>query len=770
MPTAAPIQNNTNAGEISPLLEGRVDLKPYINGLKTCLNFIPLAQGPITRRPGTMYVAPPKFPAKACRLERFEFSTVQAYIIEIGDLYFRFFRNEGRLENPVGTPVEVVTPYPEAEVFNVRGCQSADTLYLTHGKYAQRKLIRNSSVSWSLTQIDFLDGPYLNTNTTSTYLTLSGASGSVTVTASSTTGINNGTGFVSTDVGRLIRYRDSAGNWTWLKITAYTSATQVTATIRGANASIPTLTITGVTKANPAVVTYTGTQPANGTKVLISGVVGMTQLNGNVYTVANATSTTFQLQGIDSTGFTTYTSGGTAASIATDWRLGVWSDTTGYPTCATFFGDRLYFAGCPSYPDRIDGSNVSDYENMAPSNAAGTVTDSNAVSFTLNSTTVNAIFWMADNSQGLLVGTSGAEWVVSPSTLGEALTPTNITAKLQTRYGSKFVAPILTGKTVLFLQRAGRKIREYIYDYLDNGFNAPDVSILSEHITVGGVTQMSYQSEPQSIGYMTRSDGTLLSLTYEKAQEVYGWARQVLGGDPNLPMFTSGAIVNPLYSKVESVATIPASAGTSDEVWLVVSRTLNGTATKSIEYLTPMYIDEDDVGQRFFVDMGAVYNGSPVATISGLTWFPDGTILTVLADGATHPNVTVTGGSITLNRTASIVHIGLGYNSDLWTERINAGAADGTSQGKIKRIHKVVFRFFQTLGLKYGASPTAKLDVYTFRKTSDPMGSPPPYLSDDTKDIMWNEGYTKSGRVFIRADQPLPMTLLATMPTVQTQD
>lgn len=696
MPTAAPIQNNMNAGEVSPLLEGRVDLRPYANGLKRCLNFIPLAQGPITRRPGTMYVAAPKYAAKACRLERFEYSTVQAYILEIGDLYMRFFRNEGRLESPPGTPIEIVTPYPEAEVFNVRGCQSADTLYLTHKTYAQRKLIRNSSISWSLTQIDFLDGPYLNTNTTTTTLTLSATSGSVTVTASAVTGINNNTGFASTDVGRLIRFKDPANNWTWLKITAFTSTTVVTALIRGPNASAGTATI--------------------------------------------------------------------------NWRIGVWSDTTGYPTCAAFFGDRLFFAGCTTYPDRIDGSNVSDYENFAPSNAAGVVSDSNAVGFTLNSANVNAIFWMADNSQGLLVGTSGGEWVISPSTLGEALTPTNINAKINTRYGSKFVAPVLTGKTVLFVQRAGRKIREFLYTYLENDFNAPDVSILSEHITVGGIVQMAFQSEPQSIAYMIRGDGTLLSLTYEKAQEVYGWARQVLGGSPAETVFSSGSIVNPNYSKAESVACIPASAGTSDEVWVLASRKLGGSTVRSIEYLTPLYLNPDETGQRYFVDMGAIYNGAPATTISGLSWFPDGTVLTVLADGATHPNCTVASGAITLQRSASIVHVGLGYNSDLWTQRLNAGAANGTAQGKIKRIHKVVMRFFQTVGLKYAPDDTTALDTYTFRKTSDDMSAPVPYLNDDTRDILWKGGYERTGRIFIRADQPLPMTLLSLMPTEQTQD
>ena len=768
MPKAAPIQNNMNAGEVSPLLEGRVDLRPYVNGLKRCLNFVPLAQGPITRRPGTMYVAAPKYSNKACRLERFEYSTVQAYILEIGDLYMRFFRNEGRLESPPGTPVEIVTPYPEAEVFNVRGTQSADTLYLTHKSYAPRKLVRNSSTSWTLSTIVFQDGPYLPVNTTTTSLQLSGTSGSVTVTASSITGINGGTGFQTTDICRLIRGKDQANNWTWLTITARASTTSVTATISGANAVNPAVTITGATQANPCVITATNTLN-NGDVVLITGVVGMTQLNGNYYTVQNRTGTTFELAGINSTGYTAYVSGGTAQYVARNWRLGVWSDTTGWPAVSTFFGDRLYFGGSTNYPDRIDGSTVSDYENMAPSNAAGTVADNNALSFTLNSNSVNAIYWLADNSQGLLVGTAAAEWLVSPSTLGEALTPTNVSAKLQTRYGSKFVAPILTGKTVLFLQRAGRKIREYLYNWEDNGFTAPDVSILSEHITVGGVKQMAYQSEPQSVGYMVRNDGTLLSLTYEKAQEVYGWARHVLGGDPAQTIFSRGAIVNPDYSKVESVACIPASAGTSDETWVLVSRKLGGSTVRSIEYITPFYIDEDDVGERFFVDMGAIYSGAPATTVSGLSWFPNGTVVTVLADGATHPNCTVTGGAITLNRSASVVHVGLGYNSDLWTQRINAGAANGTAQGKIKRIHKLVARFFQTLGLQYGPEE-GKLDRYTFRRTSDPMGDAPPYLDDDTRDILWKGGYERTGRIYIRADQPLPMTLLALMPTEDTQD
>jgi hypothetical protein len=318
-----------------------------------------------------MYVADVKDSTKATRLERFEFSTVQAYILEIGDQYIRFFRNEGRLENPPGTPVEVATPYLEADLFNLKFSQSADVLYITHPSYAPRKLVRNSSISWTLSTITFLDGPYLATNTTATTLTLSGTTGSVTVTASAIAGINNGTGFQATDVGRLIRWKDPANNWTWLTITARASTTSITATISGPNASAGTATI--------------------------------------------------------------------------NWRLGVWSATTGYPAVSVLFGDRLYFGGSTTYPDRIDGSVVSDYENFAPSNAAGTVADNNAVSFTLNANDVNAIYWLANDEKGLVVGTAAGEWVVRPSTVGEAITPTNINAKRSTKYGSKNVTPILTG-------------------------------------------------------------------------------------------------------------------------------------------------------------------------------------------------------------------------------------------------------------------------------------------------------------------------------------
>lgn len=242
MAKVSAIQNNFNGGEISPLLYGRPDLDKYKTGLKTCKNFIPLIQGPVERRPGTVFVEEVKTSSLSTRLVRFEFSTTQAYIIEFGNLYCRFIKDNGQILSG-GSPVELVTTYATADLFELKFTQSADVLYVTHPDYPPRKITRTSDTAWSITTITLEDGPFLNTNSTTTTLTLSGTSGSVTVTASAVTGINGDAGFASTDVGRQIRWKDPAGNWTYLTITAYTSTTVVTADIDGPNASARTATV-----------------------------------------------------------------------------------------------------------------------------------------------------------------------------------------------------------------------------------------------------------------------------------------------------------------------------------------------------------------------------------------------------------------------------------------------------------------------------------------------------------------------------------------------
>lgn len=679
MPKVSPLQSNFNAGELSPLMAARSDVTKYKNGLEVCLNAYLLIQGGWKSRDGTKFVSEVKDSTKKTRVVRFEFSTTQAYIIEFGDLYCRFYMNHAQILS--GPAYEIFTPYLEADLFQLEFTQSADVLYIAHPKYAQRKLSRTGHTAWALTTISFLDGPYLPTNATETTLTPSAATGSgITITASATTGINGNAGFKTTDVGRFIRLKEGTA-WGYVKIVGWTSTTVVTVNV----------------------------------------VNTLTNINAKV-----------------------------------NWRLGVWSDTTGYPSAVAFFEDRLFWGGPTSYPQRLDGSKSGDYENMAPSDTSGTIAADNAVGYTLNGSTVDVVRWMMDDEKGLLVGTTGGEWLVRPSTQNEALSPTNVSAKRSDSQGSAYVQAIRAGRATLFVQRAGRKLHELAYLFEVDGFRAPDLTPLSEHITRTGVTMLAYQQEPHRRVWAVRGDGVLVGLTYERDQDVTGWHRHILGG-----AFGSGSAV------VESIAVIPEPNGAYDELWLIVKRTINGATKRYIEYMVKSFDEGDARADAFFVDCGLTYSGAPATVISGLTHL-EGQTVAIWADGATHPNRTVTAGQITLDRAASKVHVGLTYNSDGKTMKPDAGAADGTAQGKTKRVTNVFFRLHNSSGLKYGADFTS-LDTVSFRDSYDPTATALPLFTGD-KFVEWPGGYDGDGQICWRRDYPGPLTVLAIGPQLVTQD
>ena len=690
MPRATWIQNNFNGGEWSPLTYGRSDLLPYKKGLATCLNYIPTTQGGLTRRPGTKFVAYTKS-NQSVRLVAFEFSITQAYVLEFGAGYVRFYTNEGQLLS-AGVPYEVATPYTAADLWDLNFSQSADTLYIAHPSYKPRKLQRAGALSWSLNIISFLDGPYLLLNSnTGTTLTASATTGTgVTITASSTTGINNNAGFTSNDVGRVIRMRVGS-TWGWCTITGFTSSTVVTVTVNGAL-------------------------------------------------------------------------GGTTATSL--WRLGVWygvegsASTANYPRCVTFNQDRLMWAGSAAYPNRLDGSNTSDYENYAPSNTDGTVVDSNAISFSLNSTKVNVINWMVTDEWGLLAGTASGEWVIAASTTQNAITPTNITAKMTTAYGSANVTPVKIGKVTLFVQRTKRKLREMNYQFTLGTFQAPDVSLVSEHLTKGGIKQMAAQPAPHPNIWVVRNDGVLVGLIYDKDQEVVGWHQHQLGGYSN--------VAQTLPPVVESVAVIPSPNTDRDAVWLSVQRHINGTTVRTVELMQKYWEDGDVLPDAYFVDCGATYSGAATTTVSGLTWLAGQTV-SVLADGSVHPSCVVNGsGVITLNRSATKVQIGLGYGSTGKTLRIEAGAADGTAQGKLKRIHRAIFRFFQSVGLNVQSTNGAAFPE-PWRTSADLMDNPVALYTGD-KRWSWDGSYELEGQVTWIQNDPLPSNVLMVVAQIDTQD
>lgn len=971
MPRVHDLQQAFNAGELSPRLHARLDFDKYKHGLEICENIIPLAEGGAMRRSGTRHVAEVKSSSVKGRLKRFEFSVSQAYILELGNQIMRFYRHQGqitvastsatitngtftsnindwdnrstgtgsishdatngrlslvpggtaatsigwaeqdittsntnvehvikfrvlgapgdRIEFQVGTAasgaqtlaavtrevgyhcvaftptsspfyvqfrnlgsfrnktvqidnvslisnagVEIDTPWPEAELFDVEGPQSADTLYLFHDAYPTHKLQRFGHTTWSLVEVPWEDGPYLDQNTTSTTLLPSASTGlGINLTLSSTTGVNSNRGWLSTDIGRLVRYKKTS-TWGYAVITSITSTTVAVADVRKDFEATPT--------------------------------------------------------------------------AVTTWRIGSWSGTTGYPQQGAFFEQRLYTAATTDHPQTFWASQTADFENFKPDNDADTVAASHALSFTLDSDTMNAIRWLSAGENTMAIGTAGGEWV--PSTKSATITPLDITVRRQTAHGSARVQPVRVGQAVLFVQSAGRKIREFGLDHFGVTYTAPDMTRLAEHITKGGVAEMSYAEEPNSIVWVVRNDGQLLSMTFRRDEEVVGWGRHKIGGefredtaitrvwqvddsenrfvDETLdakgtanadwtlfpateavgdyaafgytstftqlkfdyangtagvagvvaweywngtawtalagltdntsnftaavadgrtvswtlptnwakrtlssnhslyyvrarittvyttnPVMDQGYVLGTKHAVVESVAVIPGANGSGqtkdsserDEVWLIVKRTIDGSTKRYIEFFEVDYSTGDDQEDAYYLDSMITYDGTTATTLTGYSHLAGQTV-GVWADGAIQANKTVSGGQITLDRSAAVAQAGLRYKHVLKTLKITSGNPSGTPLGKTKRIYGLTFVLLNSHTVKFGPDSN-NLGTKDFRVVSDPMDAGAPLFTGE-QFVEFPGNYQQDPRIVIESDDPCPFTLLALAPEFQT--
>lgn len=563
-------------------------------------------------------------------------------------------------------------------------------------------------------------------------------------------------------------------------------------------------TITAITKANPGVLTSNSHGFSDGDEIYIDSIGGMVELNNRNFKVANATTNTFTLQDlfgndVDTTGYTTFTSGGeadkiyqistpyTAANLPTlnfaqsadvmylvhpsyairtlsrtdhnAWTLATatitgsptpsLSSSNNYPSVVTFFEQRLVFAASNNNPQTIWFSKSADYLNFT----VGTLAD-DALIYTIAANQVNAIRFLSA-TRILVLGTSGGEYVLTTTNDGP-ITPTTTQIRKYSNYGSANVQPVQVADVTLFLQRGNRKVREFRYvgEVDTAGYQAPDMTILAEHITEGGITQFAYQQEPDSVIWAIRGDGTLLGLTYRRDEQVVAWHKHIIGGE-----YDGGQAV------VESIATLP-NDDTEDELYMVVKRTIDGTTKRYVEKLN-VFEFGDQTTDAYFVDSGLEYSGGAVTSLSGL-WHLPGEEVSVLANGASHPARTVADGEISLAFSATSAAVGYGYTSEMQTLRLEAGSVDGTSQGKPKRIHAITLRLYRTVGLEVGPAE-ADVDRIYFRDSSMSMDTAVPLFTGD-KTVEFPGGFENDDRIYVRQTQPLPMTVLALYPRLNTFD
>jgi hypothetical protein len=951
MPNANPAVVNFNGGEVGAMMSGRSDFDKYASSMYRMRRFIPTAQGPAKRCPGTKHVLPARYPDKKIWLQRFEFAFDQAYVIEFGDQYCRFFTDRGVvLEGAIdvvgvtnaqpgvltysgadpsngdwfyvtnilgmtgvndryvkatnvntgaktfelydidGSAIDttsagtysgsgdiervytIASPYQVDDLFTPENTsalsvtQSADVLYIGCEGYQPRTLTRSGNTSWVFAEYAPTDGPFQVEPDAKVNFTLTGTTGSVTVTA--------GTAIFDNDsVGMLLRLQPiniTTTQWeTGKTITAGDIRKSAGKFYQAVNSS----TTGAVRPIHEEGRDYDGNAGVQweflhpGYVILkITAVTSSTDATADVIGPGVAPSELLS-----------------AASCA--YRIGAWGAGMGgsYPYKVAFWRDRLWWAG----GQNLYASVAGDYASHAV-DTMGEVLADNAINLTLAVGNVDKIRWIRPGN-ALIVGTAGSEVAVRENVTSSPLGPENVRFDLQSAEGSMELEPVLVGDAVLFARVGGRRIMELRFDIQADAWVPRDMSVLYPEVTKSGIVDMEYQKEPDDVIWCVLGNGRLIGLTYDREQNIYGWHQHPMGGRD---------------AKVEAVQIIPSPDGDVDDVWLVVSRTIEGDfayelateagdelitegddqlvteadisfVRRNIEYFAQSLEDEDDIQGACYLDSALEYNpveavdlfvGTGYDTVGATSvpftttslveigteddefllteageylvindpvfvatdvgreivhryfdedaglWrsarglitsyvdselvlctivseFPDndipanswrmtttnlrglyhleGETVSALADGAEVTGLLVTDGTVTLPVAASRAIVGLPYTSTLATQRIEAGASIGTAQAKTKRIHKLGLRLYNSLGGKFGPSES-RLDLIPYRIGSDYMDEVPPTLTGDTDVLAFPGGYETDGRIWVVADQPLPLTVVALYPELET--
>lgn len=895
MSKASPILAAYNGGEFSPLLSARTDLDKRGKGLALCREMVPLIQGAVTRRPGSYYVGPVKNESTGAWFIPFRFSSDQAYVLEFGAAYIRFWRDYGQVVTddiaitgavdngaglirltatahgmetgwtatvasvggvPTATGtwtitvinantidlqgstfaglytsggtitgiVQVTTTYALADLPDLTYVQQGDVLYFAHQGYQPRKLSRLSNVSWTLETLDLEEGPFQKIN----------ADDAVSVQASAITGAGitltatGGDVFLEAMVGALfyLEAEDAGGVKPWETSRAISS---------------------GDFRRNDG--KYYEAQNNETT-----GPVAPVHTEGDFNDgggASNGILWRFLHAGYGWVRITAYTSA-TQVTAEVIWRLPAivvssgtykWAKPAFYdgnwPGTVTFFQQRLAFAGTPLQPDTAWLSVASDFENFAAKDRGGRIVADQAATLTLASNEVNDVRWMASDARGLLLGTVGAEHVIGAASQSEGFGPNNAKATPQSSWGSARIQPARVGAATLMVEAGARTVRELIYSFDADRYAAVDLLVLASHFTEAvTITQIAWQQKPHSILWCVLSDGTLLGITYNREQQVIGAHLHDVGGI------------------VESIAVIPAPELIHDDLWLLVQRTIDGNTRRYVEFLTPFFSSHLEQDEAVFLDCALTYDGwnattTKTMTLSGVgTWvagqsktltaaghtpfaggdvgkryrirdglgfygeqvdveitaYTSSTVVTVTllgacpaslqavassdwallsaslsgldhleaeevsiaVDGATHPARTVASGAVSLARYAARAHVGLPIAWRLKTLQIEAGAQDGTAQGKLKRVNQVTLRLHQSGGFRLGGSEdvTDRVELRTALHAQD--RAIPLYSGDLARPL--RSGHDRNGQVYLEGEDPLPFTLVAMMPQLKTED
>ena len=745
-----PFQTNFTAGELTPKLAGQVDFKKYNNGVEIMENMTVFPQGGASRRYGTRFVKEVKDSSKVTRLIPFEFNIEQSYVLEFGDQYIRFYKDNGQITSG-GSAYEIATPFTESMLYEIQFTQSADVMYIVHETLEPRKLSRTGHTSWTLTTVEFQNGPYLDANESSVTFSssASGVGTGRTLTASASTFVcsPNETGFHTEDIGRSVKLNDG-----WGIITGYTSPTVVTWEIKQdiGSSSASTDWALGAWSEHtgyPKTVTFFEQRLIFGGSTAYPQTIWASEsgfyehfhagdgspADSFIYTIAaNKVNTIRWLA--PARDLIVGTAGGefkvgrpTGEPLQPD-NVQITQQTTygGYNTQPIQIGNAVLFVQRQRKKIRELAYRFEDDAYLAPDMTllAEHITGNGVVDVDY-AQEPQSIYW-AVRQDGVLLGLTyqREEDVVAwhRHIIGGSFKQTFDAASDVT---SKTTDPNYNGYITI----------------TNHGFNTGDKVYYDANggTKIGGLQDKNYY-------YVIAVDANTIEFADSYEQAIDRTVLQISAG------VGTHSISAP--SKVKSVCTI--SENLENQTWVIVERKINNNIVKYVEYLDDKLNMDSALSTTVNADS---------TTITGLDHL-EGESVQILIGDAVFPNQTVSSGSITISLPANTgyksLEIGLGYISQLKTMRVEAGASAGTAQGRKKRYNEVLVRLHKTVGINING------DQLPFRTSSTPMGQNIAEFTGDKRVI--NLGWDRDGQIIIKQEQPLPMTVLGITGTLVTSD
>ena len=723
-------------GEITPELYGRLDLTKYQTGLAKALNFHILPHGPAQRRPGYRYVAQAHDSAHAVRLIPFAFSATQTVVLEFGHNYIGFkIGGETLLE----ADKVVVSIAAGVVTVTAHGWSTGDVVYMGSrflritvtgaDTYTTQALVGGATVvptgataarayrvTTTYTSTDLFDLHYAQNNDV------------LTITHP---------GYATQELRRL-----GATNWTLASVSFAPSGTapagvSCTATVAVATNLTPQHYVVTSVDADGVTESLAGSDVTDTNNLTLAGnyntIAWSAAAGAARYNVYKQRGGSYGYIG-QTTGLSLVDDNITADTSKTPpediYTLNTAADE--YPSAVTYHEQRRWFAGTNNKPQNVWATRNGTESNLTSSLPAQ---EDDGLEFRIAARQQNAIRHLLPLSD-LIALTVGGEFRIY-SDNAPNITPSSLTIKPQGYSGASNVQPALTNGSILFAQANGSRIRELAYNWQNSAYSSIDISIMAPHLFNGySVVDMAFVRAPVPTLWVVRSDGILLGMTYVPEQQVYAWHQHSTDG------------------QFESVCVV--SEDLEDTLYAVVRRAINGSTVRYIERQGASYFDAQE--DAFFVDSGLTYDSTPVSAVSGL-WHLEGETVQVLTDGAVHPDCAVTGGSITLDYPASVIHVGLQYSSDLTTLPISMDQAPAGGQGTTKNVNKLAMRVTRSSLIKAGPSYD-NLTAPPSRAVTDVYGLPPALRTEEIRFAI-GPSWNSDGAVCVRQDAPLPLTVLS---------